>query len=155
MNQSHTELAAHMALVDLYRMAPSIQREEIRAQVEASARALESPEQVQGEACELCNGTHEVFSHADDCSDDLCALNGDEHSCEGKVDPCSCAPTPPTAPAQDAQGEAAELLAWFAEAGGFNQGTKAPHKWVLRAEQELRRLAALRASSPAEPKGGA
>lgn len=60
------------------------------------------------------------------------------------------APTPPTAPAQDAQGEAAELLDWFVEAGGFNQGTKAPHKWVLRVEQELRRLAALRASSPAE-----
>lgn len=39
----------------------------------------------------------------------------------------------------DARDETTELLAWFDESGGFNQGTKAPHKWVLRAEQELRR----------------
>ena len=39
-------------------------------------------------------------------------------------------------------GDVAELLSWFEEAGGFAQGTKAPHKWVLQAEQELRRFAA-------------
>ncbi|KFJ08708.1 hypothetical protein DR66_6069 [Delftia acidovorans] len=38
--------------------------------------------------------------------------------------------------------EAHELLDWFRESDGFGQGTKAPHKWVLRAEQELRRLQA-------------
>ena len=39
--------------------------------------------------------------------------------------------------------EAQELLVWFAEDEGFSQGTAAPHKWVLRAEQELRRLSDL------------
>lgn len=38
--------------------------------------------------CPDCNGTKEVFTHADDCTDDLCALNGDMHSCSGKVEPC-------------------------------------------------------------------
>lgn len=28
---------------------------------------------------------HEYFTHTDDCRDDLCALNGDYHSCVGKV----------------------------------------------------------------------
>lgn len=41
-------------------------------------------------ACQDCHGTGEVFSHADDCTDDLCALNGDEHSCTGKVERCAC-----------------------------------------------------------------
>lgn len=40
--------------------------------------------------CEECHGTGEVFGHADDCHDDLCALNGDIHSCSGKVEPCGC-----------------------------------------------------------------
>lgn len=38
------------------------------------------------------------------------------------------------------QPEALRLIEWFAESNGFNQGTKPPHKWVLQAEQELRRL---------------
>ena len=37
------------------------------------------------------------------------------------------------------QPEAQMLIDWFEESGGFSQGTKAPHKWVLQAEQELRR----------------
>ena len=40
------------------------------------------------ETCPDCNGAGEVFTHADDCTDDLCALNGDMHSCSGKVEPC-------------------------------------------------------------------
>ena len=35
-----------------------------------------------------------------------------------------------------------DLIEWFAEADGFSQGRKAPHKWVLQAEQELRIQAA-------------
>lgn len=54
----------------------------------------------------------------------------------------------------DARDETAELLAWFTEADGFNQGTKAPHKWVLRAEQELRRLAATQPTKPEQQAGG-
>lgn len=47
------------------------------------------------EECQHCNGTGEVFGHAENCADDLCALNGDEHSCTGQVEPCQCAaPTP-------------------------------------------------------------
>lgn len=38
------------------------------------------------------------------------------------------------------QPEALRLIEWFEESGGFCQGTKAHHKWVLQAEQELRRL---------------
>ena len=36
--------------------------------------------------------------------------------------------------------EALELIAWFDECDGFRQGTDAPHKWVLQADSELRRL---------------
>ena len=35
-----------------------------------------------------------------------------------------------------------DLLDWFAESDGFAHGTKAPHKWVLQAEQEIRWLQA-------------
>ena len=38
--------------------------------------------------------------------------------------------------------EAQILIDWFADGAGFSMGTKAPHKWVLQAESELRRLAA-------------
>lgn len=31
-----------------------------------------------------------------------------------------------------------DLIKWFAEENGFSHGTKAPHKWVLQAAQELR-----------------
>ena len=40
------------------------------------------------------------------------------------------------------QPEALRLNQWFDEAGGFSQGTKAPHKWVLQADAELRTLRA-------------
>jgi len=45
--------------------------------------------------CAECHGTGEVFGHADDCHDDLCALNGDIHSCNGQVQPCGCAAPKP------------------------------------------------------------
>jgi hypothetical protein len=41
--------------------------------------------------CEQCHGTGEIFTHRYDCYDDLCALNGDAHSCTGVVVPCDCA----------------------------------------------------------------
>lgn len=40
--------------------------------------------------CEYCLGAGVLFEHARDCRDDLCALNGDEHSCDGEVVPCTC-----------------------------------------------------------------
>lgn len=40
--------------------------------------------------CEDCMDTGEVFTHADDCASDLCALNGDFYSCIGQVVPCHC-----------------------------------------------------------------
>jgi hypothetical protein len=40
----------------------------------------------------------------------------------------------------DKQPEALRLAEWFDEEDGFRQGTKAPHKWVLQADAELRRL---------------
>lgn len=43
------------------------------------------------EPCEQCHGAGEIFTHADDCRDDICALNGDEHSCTGQVLKCGCA----------------------------------------------------------------
>lgn len=46
------------------------------------------------EECDECHGAGEVFTHADDCTDDLCALNGDVHSCLGQVLPCQCSATP-------------------------------------------------------------
>lgn len=47
----------------------------------------------EGEECQECHGTGEVFTHRMDCYDDLCALNGDEHSCTGVIVPCSCSST--------------------------------------------------------------
>ena len=35
-----------------------------------------------------------------------------------------------------------DLVEWFEEADGFSFGTKAPHKWLLQAAQELRTQAA-------------
>ncbi len=50
-----------------------------------------TPENTDGvKTCGECNGTGERFTHADDCNDDLCALNGDMHSCTGKVEVCTC-----------------------------------------------------------------
>lgn len=54
---------------------------------EASSASSTGPDS--DSACE-CGGTGEVFGHADDCADDLCALNGDNHSCSGQVLPCAC-----------------------------------------------------------------
>lgn len=42
------------------------------------------------EICQQCGGAGEIFMHAEDCIDDLCALNGDEHSCSGVLVPCIC-----------------------------------------------------------------
>ena len=55
----------------------------------------------QDTSCEHCHGSGEVLMHTDDCDDELCALNGDQHSCAGKVEDCQCvapigaSPTPP------------------------------------------------------------
>lgn len=42
--------------------------------------------------CFWCQGAGEYFGHAATCADDLCAINGDEHSCAGQMWPCDCAP---------------------------------------------------------------
>lgn len=47
-----------------------------------------------GIACQCCGGSGEVFEHSEDCDDDLCALNGDDHSCTGVVRHCSCKASP-------------------------------------------------------------
>ncbi len=41
--------------------------------------------------CQYCYGSGHRFFHSDDCGDELCALNGDMHSCAGKLEPCPCA----------------------------------------------------------------
>jgi len=38
--------------------------------------------------CEQCHGGGEVFGHAADCDNDLCALAGGIDDCLGRVDPC-------------------------------------------------------------------
>jgi hypothetical protein len=66
-----------------------------------------APEKAGEPHCDDCGGTGEIFTHADDCRDDLCALNGDEHSCIGRVEPCHCAhaPSAPLAQQQGGQGD--------------------------------------------------
>lgn len=39
--------------------------------------------------CE-CLGTGELVVHADTCTDQFCAINGDVYSCVGQIIPCSC-----------------------------------------------------------------
>jgi len=46
-------------------------------------------------ACPYCYGTGERYWHSDDCADDLCALNGDMHSCAGQMEHCPCATPAP------------------------------------------------------------
>ncbi len=48
--------------------------------------------------CEHCQGNGVIFTHAEDCDDDLCALNGDMHSCVGRLIPCECAAVPASHP---------------------------------------------------------
>lgn len=40
--------------------------------------------------CVYCLGAGHYLEHAMSCSDRLCALNGDEYSCDGQVLPCDC-----------------------------------------------------------------
>jgi phage host-nuclease inhibitor protein Gam len=40
--------------------------------------------------CSYCAGSGQFLGHAPACSDDLCALNGDEHSCAGELQACDC-----------------------------------------------------------------
>lgn len=55
--------------------------------------------------CENCGGYGEVFTHAEDCHDDFCALAGGINDCLGLVVECpSCAPLP-TPPAQAGEGQ--------------------------------------------------
>lgn len=55
-----------------------------------SAPAVETVAGKEAPDCEHCLGSGQVFGHADNCDDDLCALNGDAHSCAGKLEPCEC-----------------------------------------------------------------
>ena len=89
--------------------------------------------------CETCGGTGEYFSHAEDCQDDLCALNGDMHSCAGQVVQCDCAEearraTPPAAiPEAPAEAVAMEVasMSW----NGFN--LHGDPKSIAKARQML------------------
>ena len=54
------------------------------------AKHWETAKVLRGQSCPDCGGTGEIFGHADDCDDDQCALNGDEHSCTGKLERCAC-----------------------------------------------------------------
>lgn len=66
----------------------------------------------QSSDCTACGGTREIYTHSADCSDDLCALNGDVHSCSGVVEACgSCQPAPLPAVAQVKQPRVDDLAA--------------------------------------------
>lgn len=43
--------------------------------------------------CEYCMGTGEFYTHSPDCGDDLCALAGGYHDCDGRVVGCGCSIT--------------------------------------------------------------
>lgn len=40
--------------------------------------------------CEDCFGNGEYYTHSNDCDDDLCALAGGYHDCDGIVKDCHC-----------------------------------------------------------------
>jgi hypothetical protein len=40
--------------------------------------------------CPDCHGTGEILVHSINCDDDLCAINGDMHSCAGQLVECQC-----------------------------------------------------------------
>lgn len=42
--------------------------------------------------CDDCRGEGEYLAHAQDCSDELCALNGGERACPGQMVKCGCLP---------------------------------------------------------------
>lgn len=77
--------------------------------------------------CQECQGTGEIYGHADDCSDDLCALNGDIHSCCGKVEPCACIAAP-----ADLTNEQKEitLLRIIDAMGGQTDSSESKWNWI-------------------------
>lgn len=40
--------------------------------------------------CDWCHGMGYYLDHSPTCDDDLCVLNGDQHSCAGQLSPCMC-----------------------------------------------------------------
>ncbi|WP_423457996.1 hypothetical protein [Ottowia sp. VDI28] len=87
--------------------------------------------------CAICGGIGEVYGHAEDCTDDLCALNGDIHSCAGKVEICECVERPTRKlPAMHGVGRDAEnpqTLVVYLKAPASNDELRAVHA-ALRAE---------------------
>jgi len=49
-----------------------------------AAKALPDP------GCIYCNGNGQLLSHAADCWNDSCVMNGAIDSCTGQVVPCGC-----------------------------------------------------------------
>lgn len=46
--------------------------------------------------CQQCHGAGAYFTHADDCTNEFCAINGGIDSCVGKVEKCwDCRPAAP------------------------------------------------------------
>lgn len=95
--QSHTELAARLR--EAHDLSLDGNHFDARVAVLEVVAALESPERVQEEAV--------GFTPPSDCdSRKLCTVNG---RCAGRYDTKAICLTPPTAPAQDAQGVSAIL----------------------------------------------
>ncbi len=51
---------------------------------------LEALSELPDPDCEICLGQGECYTHSDDCEDDLCALAGGYHDCNGIVESCGC-----------------------------------------------------------------
>lgn len=90
-NQADSQSKGGHATFDLLMLRE--ERDALRAAIDMEVTAT----------CPHCNGAGEVFGHAENCTDDLCALNGDEHSCAGQVEPCQCAAAPTPAAQADSQ----------------------------------------------------
>ena len=110
-----------------------------------------------GADCALCGCSGEVFEHSEDCDDDLCALNGDMHSCTGTVRQCACKATAsPTAVGTTQAYIAAMERAWLWMENQVDAQSKGGHAtfdlMMLREERDALRAAIdAAASAGSEP----
>ncbi|WP_303763854.1 hypothetical protein [Sphingobium yanoikuyae] len=87
----------------------------------AENAALEQAGEPVVDVCPECGGSGEIFSHADDCWSDDCALALGIDDCDGQVLPCSCAEPPlPTLQRLGQEFDAGETEP-VADAGGVTE----------------------------------
>lgn len=94
--------------------------------------------------CEHCQGNGVIFTHAEDCDDDLCALNGDMHSCVGQLIPCECAAVPASLSQDQFDALVRDAMRWRAALSHppAVPASVVPYCWALKETLDARKTTA-------------